>query len=69
MSTTKPKSTAARVIDAQLRVESAMTELLEAAERYESGATAPDRTWRRQALLKSARRYGRAMDRLAVIRR
>lgn len=66
----KAKSRAERIRDAQSRAEHAMTELLYAAERYrEDSQSADDRMWRRRDVLRTARAYGRAIDRLTTVRR
>lgn len=63
------KSTADKIKDAQERAEYAMTSLLEFVELYPEAQTASSRAIRRRDVLRAARRYGRAMDRLTAVRR
>jgi hypothetical protein len=65
----KPKSTAERIKDAQQRAEDAMTYLLENVEDYANAQSSSSRADKRRNILRSARRYGRAMDQLTVVRR
>lgn len=54
-----------RIFDAQTRAEEAMLDLLGYAEDFSAGSSRN----RRENLLRAARRYARAMDRLARIAR
>lgn len=63
------KSTAERIRRAQSAAEYAATELIRAGERYTNDLSSDDRMWRRRDLLQAARTYGRAMDRLTMVRK